>query len=578
MKPEIIKACFQDMKRLIEHHHGKYGLDGMDTIKEWWAESKAHLFPYFDEHGRREIFLPTDSLTSEDYRSALSDTMNATYEMVCRRGTDEKPNRFRNVEYSRLGMFLGTTLGNFSCSEIANNAVARDREFNDLRITKGMKVTKVINKAAKMFDFGGYGSKEMLELIDIAASMLVGRLKKSWTVCLSINPLDFMLASAHTTGWRSCHNFVNGEYCAGWLPYMLDEVTLIGFAYGKKEMVSTATSEFCSFNSSLTEQAVPVKRWRSMVFLDIDNKNAVIGREYPDSNSAFHKTLRKLAARTLADITGSPRAWWVRKYASAGGEEELDTDESSFRVRNETEFSYSDTPSSAIRLKNGGEYSIIYACSEVIPCLDCGEERTDSYYDRLFCRYCDDGYEVCANCEERCSGESFTGPNGGSYCENCYHENFFVCDKCYDIIDNDERVGIEGCDVYVCETCAERHYYYCDKCETWHYETYYVSDEEEDWCQGCIDEYAISCAECGELFRDYEHFDGDYFCRDCLDDITVGCEDCGETVRRDECMELFDKMLCENCYDKYPICDECLEKIEEGEYCEECEKEKEAVA
>ena len=91
---------------------------------------------------------------------------------------------------------------------------------------------------------------ELKEFTDILWSMFVNALKSSGNVGISINPMDYLLVSSHTTGWRSCHNIINGEYRTGGISYMLDKVSLVGYAYDKKIISGMANS--CQRRSSLS--------------------------------------------------------------------------------------------------------------------------------------------------------------------------------------------------------------------------------------------------------------------------------------------------------------------------------------
>lgn len=81
----------------------------------------------------------------------------------------------------------------------------------------------------------------------------------------------------------------------------------------------------------------------------------------------------------------------------------------------------------------------------------------------------------------------------------------------------------------------------------------------QQWCEGCVEDDAVECENCGDLYdrryiSDYRTWDGDYIylCEDCRCDNYYYCEDCGDIVHRDEvCWGSDDEPYCPDCVDRH---------------------------
>ena len=87
--------------------------------------------------------------------------------------------------------------------------------YSDKRITNGMSLTKF---------FALLGSEELnVEL----SKMYQNKGKAHLTI--SIDPNDYLTVSINSSGWRSCHNFIDGEWRNAGLSYMVDEVSMVSY-------------------------------------------------------------------------------------------------------------------------------------------------------------------------------------------------------------------------------------------------------------------------------------------------------------------------------------------------------------
>ena len=93
------------------------------------------------------------------------------------------------------------------------------------------------------------------------------------------------------------------------------------------------------------------------------------------------------------------------------------------------------------------------------------------------------------------------------------------------------------------------------------------------------------CSICGRKFPEdaLTLFAGDYFCEHCLDEETIVCADCGTRLWNDSNAGSDDHPLCQRCYDSsYTTCERCGRLLlyddacylnngdEDYPYCESC--------
>ncbi len=108
---------------------------------------------------------------------------------------------------------------------------------------------------------------------------------------------------------------------------------------------------------------------------------------------------------------------------------------------------------------------------------------------------------------------------GDTYCDDCYHEQFFYCEGCGDVCLNDDEHYCEHCGTF-CESCFERNHYQCSDCNrTICSETdNYITVDGNHICERC-QEYYSYCDGCDEWFNSdhvtYCENDDSYYCNSC---------------------------------------------------------------
>ena len=124
------------------------------------------------------------------------------------------------------------------------------------------------------------------------------------------------------------------------------------------------------------------------------------------------------------------------------------------------------------------------------------------------------------------------------------HDHCYSC-ECR-IYDGEEYVYYDN---LLCENCFTENYFICNWCEGT-----YNNDNSHDvdnysYCEYCYGEHFIECNECKEPFSNkevYEAPDGNYYCESCYNEITFECEECGEREMIEDSEEA-GKVLCCEC-------------------------------
>ena len=524
MKEENVDTSFEEVRNLlaIVVEKDPDELDGVEVLREKWESNKSWLFPFFDEWGRREIVpdFSQEQITGEDIVNAC----NSAYKKAEQIKAEKE--RFKNEPFvcvSCTRNFLNNFIGNFSTKDLVENKISKPfLEFN-----AGTKISRIL----RSYPLSGYGHKDSIardpianealvrEFIDIVFSNFLSFLKKrnDTKVILSINPLDILMASAHTTGWRSCHKFTDGEFKTGPLSYMCDGVTAIAYAYDRVDNYK--------LEEYTTSVSLPVKKWRQMVYFDRNNFSAIHSREYPCENTIYGKYSRKLAGYVLAEYAGKDKKWKVKFYneGSACLEEERD-DVSSCNLYLKTCWAYRDNPTAFIYLNNVGHPPKVFIGVD-IPCVVCGEIRGNDTTETLDCHSCSRIH--CCSCDCDLEEDSVYYYDGEAYCSYCFHDSYGYCVHCGEVFELDDltRVATVYQD-FVCEECLERYYDYCYGCKEWYPVediAYYCDDTGNIYCKECGEEQSIEqCSGCGNYFeRDYVRINGVVYCNHCAREVMV---------------------------------------------------------
>lgn len=136
---------------------------------------------------------------------------------------------------------------------------------------------------------------------------------------------------------------------------------------------------------------------------------------------------------------------------------------------------------------------------------------------------------VCEECGREFTDESeLREVDGELYCNDCFDENFFICDHCGSVCSREEENAVfdmnDNISEVVCDNCCENGYYHC-------------------------------CEDCGRLIDESDSLciDGNWICDNCRDTGDYGtCENCGDWHHIDN-LYYDDRdccYYCEYCYNE----------------------------
>ena len=438
-----------------------------------------------------------------------------------------------------------TFLSNFS-GEVADlfRVFLDDLSHEELRTGKltatkfgfcpGTKLGKVFLKYAKdsgLLEKIGQNEEQLNSVFSI---FLQSIRSEKLTFRISAHPLDYLLISENTTGWRSCHS-IDGIHRAGNLSYLIDPSTVVAYVY-------KSFGEFMGITW-------PRKMWRQLIFIDVDNAVAVFQREYPDRNKNFATTIRKIVEKLLAKYHHVDNAKWLLK------ENPIDPVEICSRLP------YIDYAETRIRLDGvSPEVPPLIKVGARVPCPNCGQ-RAILDPQCFLCEDCGENDVIrCANCGFILDENDAIWYEDEPYCEDCFYELFGYCDNCGEYYPRENITrGPDG--NYYCEACFDEVFAQCDNCgEYVSRDNLWEGPDHHYYCETCFVSLFSSCDICDEYHENAEMIEycGLRICRECFRKLFVidiaQCDNCGCTVENEELVELDDgRKLCYNCAHKLGI-------------------------
>lgn len=439
-------------------------------FKRRWKEAKEHFLRVLGENGRVETKV-TVSADVDDARWELSRVLN-------------------RIGGTKAEEALVEFIDSGGAVWLLNNRI--DVDIADPRPEKAGKKLPIGTKATKYLDMLAikHGVSESLkQALSLEISKVLARLKdEEYTVVLSVNPLDILMASECTSGgWRSCHA-LDGEYCAGTLSYMLDDVTAIAYAY-----ISTDTRYYGD-----EEYVLPRKVWRQMVYFDLPGKSALLSRQYPSENERLEKEARRLAARVLCTLHGAPLTWRFRTLSDYNPSDTDTMSSDAYELKKKSSWHYQDAPTSWVRLP-GGTPPRVSVGARTMLCPSCGCVREDDDHDYLLCDECL-GFTRCYECDDRIYLCDVEEVDGRHYCRNCLEDAFARCCHCGDVFRRND-VSIVNGDEY-CPSCYNKLFVSCCRCCDDVFEEDAVYDHKGNaYCEYCSREYLDYCERCGIYYE-----------------------------------------------------------------------------
>jgi len=163
-----------------------------------------------------------------------------------------------------------------------------------------------------------------------------------------------------------------------------------------------------------------------------------------------------------------------------------------------------------------------------------GEAEKAKKYDKYDFEWKEHVFCNCSHCGDPIyQGDDYHEHNGNYYCDDCYDDQFTVCELC------DNSVYLD--DTYTIEQRSNGHW------------------NEITVCESCFNNRATTCDHCNRdtHINDIHSVDGtsEYYCETCYEDNVADCEVCGTTFPTDQ--------LCYNDDTDQTMCEVCLADYEE---------------
>ena len=289
-----------------------------------------------------------------------------------------------------------------------------------IQLQLGMKATRAMAQLCRQI-----GLEAEWEQFRIKHSQILNQKKLKGTLCLSIHPLDYATASDNDNGWSSCMSWrEDGCYRMGTVEMMNSPMVICAYLKSNKQFMSIVDNN--DWNS---------KKWRAWIIV---TKDVILcNRHYPYHQENFAIQ----AIDWVKELVGAKYGW---KY------EEIHTDffnymeETDRNVEFRTNYMYNDLGGDdAIGcFREGAKMSNLPGYinfSGPAECMVCGDViRYDTQgADTLLCPDCNTR-TICDRCgTEMDEDYTYEGPDGCTYCEECYNELFVECEECGCVHDRD---------------------------------------------------------------------------------------------------------------------------------------------
>lgn len=112
---------------------------------------------------------------------------------------------------------------------------------------------------------------------------------------------------------------------------------------------------------------------------------------------------------------------------------------------------------------------------------------------------------TCTLCDTELEPGSIYKFENQNYCEDCYHDNFIICDGCDETFNIKEEI-LETINGHIyCQSCFEDRYTYCDNCNlaVRNRDVYYIDNGDLAYCEFCAIDYAHYCDICEQYYSEH---------------------------------------------------------------------------
>lgn len=126
----------------------------------------------------------------------------------------------------------------------------------------------------------------------------------------------------------------------------------------------------------------------------------------------------------------------------------------------------------------------------------------------------------CYHCGNRYYEDDMYFVNDNQYCDGCYNDLFFRCEKCNNDCDSDDQVEVthKGYTTTICQDCYQGNYQECSECERSYPNNEMIDSQEgNSYCPKCVIDCCSVCADCAEIYDETKDSEDD-LCPICLVD------------------------------------------------------------
>lgn len=509
-------------------------------IEAFCLDSKSELIDLLSKHPlwdaeNYRIHFNTDFNRVRDTEAAAISAYKLLFEisswLMTFSALDERATALYHVTRDLLGdnRHLFTAASGIIESSDAGYVTLLTR-YPEMRLHAGAKCTKSLLKILRQY---GYEDPEIFT--DAEALTRFRRLYAEYAdamtplsvtrhTVLSVNPNDFLLMS-NGVSWQSCHDIRHdGCYQGGCWSYAYDRQTMIFYT-----LDAEVADEDITYAKKIYRQ---LYHWNGSLLYG--------ARLYPQSNDvnaeSEYRAFREVVEQIIATCLDAPNLWKKADHADFASYGVHYRDYNQSYCSDLHAYHLSSMPIETNEFIIGSGDPICPVCGDSLVNEECDEEEAE--------------HIVCLKCADKDMRE---------------------CDRCGDVVSEDELTYLDRYNRYVCNYCLDNHYYWSSvmHCYLDDYEAEAFTDKygcteyaTEDWLRD--NDYAC-CENCGvweHINRGVDTEDGHFYCKDCADDCAYQCDDCG-CWYSGACFETDDgRHLCDACFAKYeeasevpcPIC------------------------
>lgn len=274
-----LKVNIKDFKKIYAGSMKRIpnNLKGIEQIIHHWACNKKHLYKLLGNKLsiQKEIEVFKDKNDVENDRQELYKAFPGCYDVI---------NRLYD-------------------EEILTNKFNREIGPYNYNFLKYLKTYNEGDKVSKMLDEAFHNEK-----LNMLFSDIIAQNKIKGFVEISIDPIEYLLASCNQSGWTSCHRMFQvgytgrtfGGWSAGVLGYMCDDVSMIAFRHNNK-----------LYDYQINNQKIQAhsKSWRQMIWINKELNLFFASRQYPNKIDEVAKAVREMLEEQIDNNITDEKNW-----------------------------------------------------------------------------------------------------------------------------------------------------------------------------------------------------------------------------------------------------------------------------